>query len=265
MIAFAYLSPYILNVLNLPFQNEGYKPNLLTSLLFAENYKMMITNFFPDGAPLWVMWTLCIEEHFYILWGLLLYFISIKRVPLLILISILIANITRQIYTSIGLGHIDVFSHLDYFAFGAIPAYVLMYREDFIRYIEVIPRFLKYLFLVLVLAVIFVIPNIHFVSIEPFYPFILGALFSIIILFTLGNNSIHIDDDLWFSKLGVYTYGLYLYHTIIIMFFIQIFKLISFSNWYVFGATSLLFTIAVSMVSYHLFEKQFLKLKKYFY
>ena len=81
MIAFAYLSPYISNALNLPISNQGYKPNLLTSIFFGENYKMMITNTFPDWVPLRVMWSLCIEEHFYILWAVLLYFISIKKMP----------------------------------------------------------------------------------------------------------------------------------------------------------------------------------------
>lgn len=265
MITFAYLSPYILNALNLPFNNEGYKPDLLTSIFFGENYKMMMTNTFPDGAPLRVMWSLCIEEHFYILWGVLLYFISPKKIPHLIISSIIIAHISRQIYTHFGIIHIDIFSYLDYFAFGAIPAYILMYKKSFIDYLERIPRYFKYIFLILNVAIVFIIPNINFVFITHISPFILSLLFSITILFTLGNNSIHINDNLWLSKLGIYTYGLYLYHTIIILLLIQIFKYLSFSNWYLLGITSLFITIGISIISYHLFEKQFLKLKKYFY
>ncbi len=265
MIAFAYLSPYILNALNLPFNNEGYKPDLLTSIFFGENYKMMMTNTFPDGAPLRVMWSLCIEEHFYIIWAVLLYFISVKKIPYIIISSIIIANISRQIYTHFGISHIDIFSHLDYFAFGAIPAYILMQRENFINYLEKIPRYFKYIFLILTIAIVFIIPNIKFVFIEFLSPFILGLLFSVSILFTLGNNSIHINDNLWISKLGIYTYGLYLYHTIILLFLIQVFKYLTFSNWYLLGVTSLIMTIGISIISYHLFEKKFLKLKKYFY
>lgn len=265
MIAFAYLSPYLLHYFNISYENNGYKPDLLTSILFAENYKMMLTNSFPDGAPLRVMWSLCIEEHFYILWGILFYLIPTKKVPVLILVSILIAIISRQIYTYLGISPIDVFSHLDYFAFGAIPAYILMYKQQFIHYVESIPRYVKYIFLLLVIAVVFSIPNIDVVLLEPLYPLILGALFSITILFTLGQNAIHINDNLWISKLGIYTYGLYLYHTIIILLFVRIFKPLLDSNWYAFVAISLLATIVVSAISYHLFEKQFLKLKRYFY
>jgi len=265
MIAFAYLSPYILNVLNLPFENKGYKPDLLISLFFGENYKMMITNTFPDGAPLRVMWSLCVEEHFYILWGVLFYFISVKKIPLLIISSIITANIARPIYTYLGISHLDILTHLDYFAFGAIPAYFLMHKKDYIDYVEKIPIQLKYIFLSLTIAIIFILPNNNFVLIEYFSPFILGLLFSITILFTLGKNSIHINDNFWFSKLGIYTYGLYLYHTIIILLLIQVFKYLSFYNWYVLGLSSLIITIAISVTSYNLFEKQFLKLKRYFY
>ncbi len=265
MIAFAYLSPYILNALNLPFNNEGYKPDLLTSIFFGENYKMMITNTFPDGAPLRVMWSLCIEEHFYVLWAVLLYFVSAKKIPHLIISSVIIANISRQIYTHLGISHIDIFSHLDYFAFGAIPAYIFMHKKNFINYIEKIPRYFKYIFLILTVAIVFIIPNIDFKFIDHLSPFILALLFSVTILFTLGNNSIHINDNLWFSKLGIYTYGLYLYHTIIVLLLIQVFKYLSFSNWYLLGITSLIMTIGTSIISYHLFEKQFLKLKRHFY
>lgn len=226
---------------------------------------MMITNSFPDGAPLRVMWSLCIEEHFYILWGLLLYFISAKKIPHLIITSIIVANVSRLIYTYYGIGHIDILTHLDYFAFGAIPAYLLMHKRDYIDYVEKIPVFLKYIFLVVTVAFVFILPNYSAEAIEYLSPTLLGLIFSITILFTLGNNSIHINDNFWFSKLGIYTYGLYLYHTIVILLLFRIFQYMSFSNWYVFAISSLILTIAASIASYHLFEKQFLKLKRFFY
>ena len=265
MIAFAYLSPYILNILNLPFKNEGYKPDLLISLFFGENYNIMINNKFPDGTPLGAMWSLCVEEHFYILWGVLFYFISVRKIPLLIISSIITANIARPIYTYFGIRHLDILTHLDYFAFGAIPAYFLMHKKDYIDYVEKIPIQLKYIFLSSTIAIIFILPNSKFVLMEYFSPFILGLLFSTTILFTLVNNSIHINDNFWFSKLGIYTYGSYLYHNIIILLLVQVFKNLSFYNWYVLGLSSLIITIAISVTSYNLFEKQFLKLKRYFY
>ncbi|MCK7590970.1 acyltransferase [Subsaxibacter sp. CAU 1640] len=265
MIAFAYLSPYIFRALNIPYVTEGYEPHLLTSMVFGENYMMMLTNSFPDGAPLRVMWTLCIEEHFYIVWGLLFYFLPIKRIPLLIVMSIIISNSARAIYSYFGFGLFDLFSNLDYFAFGAIPAYMLICKGSYIVYAEKIPLFIKYLFLALTIAIVFTLPNINVQWLPYVYPSLLAFSFATVILFTLGSHSIHIKDDLWFSKLGTYTYGLYLYHTIVILSVIQIFKYLNVSNWIAIVLVSLVLTILVSILSYHLFEKQFLKLKRCFY
>lgn len=264
MIAFAYLSPYVLIFFGFPYENEGYSPDLLVSLFFCENYKMIITDTFPNGAPLRVMWSLCVEEHFYILWGVAFYFISEKKIPLLIISSVIIANITRGIYTHFEIAHIDIFSQLDYFAFGAVPAYFLMYKKAWVAYVSKVSLHLKYIFLVLTVAVIFILPNVDLGEFEYLYSSMLGVLFSVNILFTLGENPIHISDDLWFSKLGIYTYGLYLYHTIVILLFMKVFKYLAISNWYLLGGVSLLLTIIVSMMSYHFFEKHFLKFKKYF-
>jgi peptidoglycan/LPS O-acetylase OafA/YrhL len=98
-------------------------------------------------------------------------------------------------------------------------------------------------------------------------PLIFGVTFSSIILFTLTpSNAIIIKDDYLISRLGIYTYGLYLFHTIIINFLLQLSKSLSFNlNWFVFAITALILTVMVSIGSYYLFEKQFLKLKKYFY
>ncbi|MCX7986742.1 MAG: hypothetical protein N2662_07370, partial [Bacteroidales bacterium] len=88
--------------------------------------------------------------------------------------------------------------------------------------------------------------------------------FSSTLLFTLPpTNRLFISDKKWVSKLGIYTYGLYLFHTIIINLFHQV-NTLAFS-WPIFTVITLMVTILVSMVSYHIFEKQFLKLKTYFY
>lgn len=264
MIAFAYLSPYILQLLNLPFENNGYKPNLITSLFFAENYKMMLTNTFPDGAPLRVMWSLCVEEHFYIIWGIALSIISPRKTPLLIVFSIIFATIIRLIYSYYGISSLDIFSNIDYFAFGAIPAYIFMYKKNFISQLSKISISLKYLFLILTVVSVFTYSN-YITTIKPLASLFFGLLFSTTILLTLGKNEIHINDNLWFSKLGTYTYGLYLYHTIVIILFVKIFKRLDITNWFILTITTLVTTITISIVSYHLFEKQFIKLKKYFY
>ncbi len=266
MIAFAFLSPYLLQLFGINSANNGYKPNLLVSMLFVENYRMMLTDTFPDGAPLRIMWTLCIEEHFYLLWGILLYFISVKNVPLLIFAAIVIANIARPIYSTVGIKHLDVFSNFDYFAFGALPAYILLFKNKFMVAIDKIPVLTKHIFLLLTTCFVFIIPNVADLDTAYFWaPTLFCLLFSTLILFTLSKNNIYIQDDLWYSRLGKYTYGLYLYHTIVLLLALHIFKPSSIISWCILTLISLIITCIISSASYHLFEKQFLKLKRFYY
>ncbi|ARN71176.1 hypothetical protein BST91_05690 [Nonlabens tegetincola] len=265
LVAFAYLSPYLLRLFHIPFENQGYEPRLWVSLLFAENYMMMITDQFPDGAPLRVMWSICIEEHFYILWGILFYLLPVKRILPLSLCCILLAYMVRFIYAYYDIAPIDLFTHLDYFAFGAIPAYLFMYKKHTIEQLNKIPKAVKYLFALITLGVVFTIPNLEWEQIDYLFPLLWGILFSVCILFTLGSNPLRISNNSWLTKLGLYTYGLYLYHTIIILLLLKFIPVLQFSHWLLLSASALLLTILVSIISYRVFEKPFLRLKKHFY
>jgi peptidoglycan/LPS O-acetylase OafA/YrhL len=271
MIAFAFATPYILGFLGLSSSNEGYSPNWLASCLFLENYKMMFTDSFPNVAPLRVMWSLCIEEHFYLVWGILFYFFPIKKVPLIIGISIIVANLSRLYYINIGLATADLFTNIDYFAFGAIPAYCIISKEAIITRISQLPEFIKYLIAAFTITYVFISPNINFWLQEFIDPWIFGGLFSLLIFFTLPEkNRLYISDFNPMSKAGIYTYGIYLYHTIVINLFLQLAKRTPFdptipANGILISILSLVVTIGISMASYHWFEKRFLKMKKYFY
>lgn len=267
MILFAFLTPYILDFLNISGSSEGYKPNWLMSMLFLENYKMILTGSFPDTSPLRVMWSLCIEEHFYIIWGIAFYFISLKRVPYLILICLLFANISRVVYGYLGIPFLDLFSNIDYFAFGAIPAYILLFKSEIINRVEKLSLKIKYIVVFITATLIFGIPNLSVSWLPYLSPIIYGVFFSATILFTLpASNSIYIKDNCLLSKLGIFTYGLYLFHTIVINLLIHTKQMFPFElNWVTMSILSLTITILFSIISYYLFEKQFLKLKRYFY
>lgn len=266
MIFFAFLTPYMLNFLKLSSSNDGYEPNLLTSLFFLENYKMMITNSYPNTSPLRVMWSLCVEEHFYIIWAILFNFVSSKKTPIVIFICIILANISRFIYNFYDINTIDIFTNIDYFAFGAIPAYIFIFKESLLKKTEKISLTIKYIVTITTIILIFLIPNINSGNINYLLPSIYGSLFSTIILFTLlKNNFIHINDKYWFSRLGKYTYGLYLFHTIIINLLLQTKTIFPFKmNWLLLTVLTLIISTITSVLSYHLFEKQFLKLKSNF-
>lgn len=272
MIAVAFAIPYIISsLLHVQTSGEGYDPEWWMSLLFLENYKMMATGMHPNVSPLGVMWSLCIEEHFYIVWGLLFYFFR-KRVPVIIAISIITGVVCRWVYAQQGIDALDIFTHIDLFAYGAIPAYLLIRhpRATTDKVLQ-IPYAVQLLFAALVIVAVIICSqytqdDVAFIGLTT----LLGILFSALILLTTPHKTrFSISDKNILSKLGVYTYGLYLYHTLVINLLLQIFPRMGLDKDSSIGAIiftllSLLLTIVCSMASYHLFEKYFLKLKKHF-
>jgi peptidoglycan/LPS O-acetylase OafA/YrhL len=272
MVFIAYLTPYILkHFLHLNSSSEGYEPNFLMSALFLENYKMMATHQHANVSPLSVMWSLCIEEHFYIVWGLLLYFIKIKSLPKMIAVCILLSITCRIFFEKYNIPTIDIFSNIDLFALGAIPAYLLIIRENQTHTIlAAVPFWTKLFFVFLLVIAVLIYSQLENDRFFIIGTTVLGILFSALILFVLpGKNQLRIRDNSLLSKMGIYTYGLYLYHTLVINFLIQIFRK---ENWVIenagsallFFTISFILTLVCSIISYNLYEKRFLKLKKYF-
>lgn len=262
MVLFAFCTPFILNLLNLTSSNEGYEPNWFLTLIFLENYVMMYKGNFPNVSPLVVMWSLCIEEHFYIIWGIIFYCISLKNIPKLILICIIIPVVFKIIYGMYNIIGADIFTNIDLFAFGAISAYLFVFYRDIIKKAEYIPSAYKYTYAVFVLLMVILDITYSFLPNAILGSLLFGLLFTMLIFFTLGEkNTFKISDKTILAKLGKYTYGLYLFHTIIINFYAKVGVKYDL-QWYTITILSLITTIFLAFLSYHLFEKQFLKLKK---
>lgn len=270
-IFIAFITPFLLSIIHLNGSAAGYEPNWLVSALFLENYKMIWTHDVPNASPLGVMWSLCIEEHFYIVWGLMLYFINIKALPKLIGFCLVLSVIARIYFVANGLSTSDLLTNIDLFAYGAIPAYLLVaHKEKLLSFIEAVPMYLKRLF-----AAGLVVAVIAFSQLQGDAPFvwatcILGAMFALLIVFTIpADTKFRIGDSSVLSKLGLYTYGFYIYHTLVINLLKRVFERLQWNIdtalWAViFVLISFAISIGISMLSYHLFEKQFLKLKRYF-
>lgn len=271
MVLFAFLTPYILEFAGLPSSTEGYQPNWLMSLTFLENYKMMATGSHPNVSPLGITWTLCIEEQFYIVWGLLLYRIKFKNLPILFFACILLAFICRYFYEQYQIPEVDLPAHFDYFIYGAIPAFFLVkYPVKFENRISHYRISTRLLIILILLIYVVLSPNIHYAYQYMLEPLIFGLGFSFLICSILPlKNPLKISDKNILSRLGTYTYGLYFYHTIVIVFLFQIFKKAGISielplNAILYSLLCLALSILVSILSYQFFEKYFLKLKKYF-
>lgn len=273
MILVAFLTPVITEqLLHITTSPEGYTPDWWMSLLFLENYKIMATGTHPNVSPLGVMWSLCIEEHFYLVWGLLLYFIPVRRLPVVIVCSVVIGYVSRLFYDLCNIPALDIFTNIDLFAFGAVPAYLLITRRFATENALLrIPLAVKLLFTAILLVVVQVCSqytddDYAFVTLTT----VLGVLFAILISFTIPQHTrFRIGDKNILSRLGLYTYGLYLYHTIIISLLSAVYPAMGLSMDTPGGAAlfiiiALLATILCSIASYYVYERPFLKLKHWF-
>lgn len=272
MVAVAYATPYILqHFLSLPSSADGYEPQLWVSMLFLENYMMMVTHDHANVSPLSIMWSLCIEEHFYIIWGLLLYYINIKALPKLIGACLFIGIVARMIYVHYNIPTSDILTTIDLFAFGAIPAYMLVAEPIKLdSLLSSVSRKARLLYAIVLVIVVTICSQFNADGSFILITTLLGAMFALLIALTLGKgNAIKISSKNLLSRMGIYTYGLYLYHILVLNLLKQVFVK---QDWdldrpftaVTFIVLSLSLTLISSIISYHIFEKQFLKLKKYF-
>jgi peptidoglycan/LPS O-acetylase OafA/YrhL len=276
MVILVFLLPFDLKQqLGLHMVGGGYDFDWRFSFTFLENYKMIIMDQFPKTTPLSVFWSLCIEEHFYIVWGLLFYFLSTKNVFRLLISFVIIAWVSRG-YESYFTNNLvietnDLLTNMDYFSCGGILAYVFVFHQVKLKAVLVkIGKWnLKLCLLGLVLILIFhnqLIPDRTEFSFI-FKPSIIAAVFTLIIcLFISAESGIVIKSKI-LNYLGVRSYGLYVFHIIAIHMMYQycllhhiridttlslfLFILITFST-----------TVLVSILSYRYFEKPILNLRR---
>ena len=270
IVAFAFFTPHILAALRFDHSEAGYAPNFLFTVAFLENYVGIVNHEAPNVSPLGVIWSVCVEEHFYIVWGLALTFLRIRHVPALIAFSLGLAVVSRTVFVALGYETLDLLTNLDLFAMGAVPAYLITTREDrLITWVDSVSARLKHLYVVLVVGVVLVVSNVSGPLAEVIGPSVLGVLFSgLLTLLLSARSTFGISDSNVLSRLGKYTYRLYLYHVIVLNFLSRVFLQM---GWNPFGLAAglphmllaLAASVAVSAISYRWFERPFLDLKRY--
>lgn len=276
MVLIAFLLPFDLKqTLGLHMVGGGYDFDWRYSFTFLENYKMIQMDLFPKTTPLSVFWSLCIEEHFYIIWGLLLFFLSSKNMFRLLVFSIVIAWISRgyesYFSTNIIIRTNDLFTNLDYFACGGILAYLYVHFKSKLTSILLKIGKLNLLFCLFGLVMLLIFHNQLIPDHSKFTfivkPTIIAVVFTLIICFFISNTTGLVLKSRLLNYLGVRSYGLYVYHIISIHMLYQYFllhhiKIDDTLTLLIFIAISFSTTVLVSVLSYRYFEKPILGLRR---
>lgn len=247
---------------------ESADPKLY--LLFLGNFDI-IKNGWPDSTELGVLWSISIEEQFYLVWPVLLYFLPIKKYWIIFLTVILISLGFRAFYDSELYNHYHTLSCISDMAVGGLGAWLI--HIAVIRNLIVNFSRIQIVMIYLAFALCFVFKDQIFNQIylsRVFERVIISVLIILIILEqNYSKNSFYkMGNFKYISNLGLTTYGMYMLHVIGILIVVTSLQFLKVpQNIYtilILGPIiSLIVSIYMSKLSFNLIEKRFLKLKKY--
>lgn len=227
-----------------------------------------------------ILWSVSVEEQFYLFWPLLIAFIP-RKYLFATFMSIIAGSIAFRFFCSNGGNEMILRYHslssVSDLTTGAVLAF-LCTSQRFIDKIKNMPRWL----IVLVYILFFIIIpfrgliwkfGLYYVHVASILPVILSSFFAFFILEqNFAERSFYkLQRFRLVSALGRYTYGMYCYHMLGFFFVIYLFDRwgvnVVAENKYVFTlevTVSLLVTILFSRISYQFMERKFLSLKKRF-
>jgi len=245
--------------------------NLWAYLLFLNNFDI-INNGFPDSSSLTVLWSVAIEEQFYLIWPLLMYFTPTKYykfvLPLIVFFS-LVFRISTDLSNYTESNDFHTLSCINDMAIGGIGALLILSSDSFKNTIIQMPRhFIALLYIILIILFLYKDWLFDFTVFKPFERLLTASVFLLIILeqtysakslFKAGKIKI-------FSDLGKISYGLYCLHMIGILVTIKISDFLGYNQYLwvvIIGETfmSLFISILIAKISYKYLETPFLKMK----
>ena len=221
-------------------------------------------------------WSLAVEEHFYLIWPMLVYFLSGWRLRVA-LVGIIAASIaTRAVLVA---NDIPVFfltpCRFDAIALGSLLAVLLRdprwegwLRRNALR---------GFLIITAVFCPVYIVMSGSGNHLQQVYKFtVIAVFYAAFLLIAIEDSSKHPVGRILCSRalrsVGKYSYGTYVYHAFVfggIHYYMGPWRA-GLSGWRLAGLASLELalafgaTFASAWLSWHLYEKQFLKLKRFF-
>lgn len=239
-------------------------------LFFASNFDL-IKHGLADSSILNILWSVSIEEQFYLFWPLIVFFVSPKKLPLVVLLILLLSTLFRIYYFSNPAYEGHTFAAATDLAAGCLLACIAARKGKLSFQIAKIGK-AGYISAHIICIILFFlyhkveVPHFEFINRIFFalsFAFVLYLqCFSSITVFAAGKLKL-------LSKLGIYTYGLYCLHSIAILAVTKTLnKFLPGYNIYTMFLLEFPLTILLSVfmakISFKYFESYFLKLKNKF-
>ncbi len=257
------ISPFLVGWLD-----SSPEPNYIANSLFLGNFDIIQTESWT--FPFSHFWSICIEEHFYLIWPFIIAFIPRKKM-LVSFISIIIVSILFRMYAYSYLEgnwyyiYLHTLSRMDVLVIGAFGA--LYYQNHSFEF--KLNRWIRYL---LYFILIYFMSNYKGAEWISVYSagfkkyFEIGIIAVLLLDFNFNSKYKHyLPQKSWIHYLGKVSYGIYMFSNILILIIIKkIMWKYDIHNFWIFMCLNIGLSIGVSILSYELFEKQILKFNKYF-
>jgi len=242
-------------------------------LSFLSNLDI-VYNSSPDSSVLAILWSVSIEEQFYLVWPLII-LLSPRKWLLPALLTLILASLAFRLanadsYLKMTLHTFSCFSDL---VVGGVFAYLALYSERFISAIRNAPK-ITWIGLYVVVIVLYLFTRNIFQQQPVLYAFerlVISIAFAFVIIEQCyaSHSLFKMSNYPTISRLGTYTFGLYCLH--------PIGGLIANKGLGLFGLNSNVYTImfletfvsfaisvALAVFSYRFFESPFLRMKDKF-
>jgi peptidoglycan/LPS O-acetylase OafA/YrhL len=242
---------------------NAFDGRLSLFLLFLPNLALIL---YPPVAGISQSWSVGVEEQFYLLWPQILkrskervlsFLIGVILAKFILLYSFILLNsMYHEAWMTTTVAFLKMF-RIELMALGGVGAYLLINKK-----LDKLYEKISFPIKAIVVVLIFV-----FLWFEISY-FLLGLLFLILILLNI-NDRHFILRNLHLSFAGDISYGIYMYHPIVMFFtFSLVNSLISHDEILIYNSVIYTVTIGgtimVSYISYNYFESFFLRLKEKF-
>jgi peptidoglycan/LPS O-acetylase OafA/YrhL len=252
LITWFFILPFIIQVPSVPLVNQlpyyFYLQNIFSTLGISLN-----------GPP--HFWSLAVEEHFYVLWPLAVFYIPTRHLGKVIGVSVVLVLLLKYVMIQNKLPiHDFTFTRMDQLLMGSYLALLEVkgrFKTHSARY------FLKFTLLTIPLALILysLESHIHFAK-ELFKYSLLGIMFASFLATILSLKSTSIINRLLATRvlqyLGRISYGIYVWHVIALI-FLHFFFLTK--TMFIDILITVALTLLFAHISYFYFETHFIKLK----
>lgn len=260
---------FVIGVAYCTYHTSNPEINFTKYAFFCGNFAVIEADKWTVGI-LNPLWSLSIEEHFYLVIPFLILLTPIKKLNYLFLGVIFSSIAFRFVATFHGswmIYYCHTLSRMDSLAVGGLIAYY--YHQDKSIFRNITSRYIgiALVFLVFFMSILDV-SNYELISYVLFKKYLF--IFPIVIIFIgfVLNDTNQQPIMKWFKNnkiinyLGKISFGLYMYH-LPIGDFISQYEFMK-THHFIRILTLISLTILVSAISYELFEKQILKLKRKF-